>query len=98
MTQRELQRDPAALRVAHHVGALDLQRMQQRRGVVAELLVGHRARRIRGAAVPLLIEHDDGASATKASTHCVIESVDMNAPGMSSSGGGFDSPRSPYTS
>jgi hypothetical protein len=39
MTQRQLQRDCATLRVAHHVGPLDLQGVQQRRGIVAELLV-----------------------------------------------------------
>lgn len=61
LTQRQLQRDPAALRVAHHVGTLDLQGAQQRRGVVAELLVGHRAPRVRRAAVSLLIEDDDRA-------------------------------------
>ena len=52
-----------ALRVAHHIGALDLQGAQQRRGIVAELLVRHLARGIRGATVPLLIEDDHGALA-----------------------------------
>ncbi len=61
MTQRQLQRDSAALRVAHHVGTLDLQGVQQRRGIVAELLVRHRPRRIRRATVSLLIEDDDRA-------------------------------------
>jgi hypothetical protein len=51
----------AALRVAHHVGTLDVQRVQQRRGVVAELLVRDRPWRIRRATVTLLIEDDDGA-------------------------------------
>jgi hypothetical protein len=39
VTQRQLQGDSAALRVAHHVGTLDLQGVQQRRRIVAELLV-----------------------------------------------------------
>jgi hypothetical protein len=63
MMERELQRDPTALRVAHHIRALDLQGAQQRGGIVAELLVRHLARRIRGAAVPLLVEDDHGALA-----------------------------------
>jgi hypothetical protein len=63
VTERELQRHPAALRVAHHIRALDLQGAQQRRGIVGELLVRHLARGIRGAAVPLLIEDDHGAFA-----------------------------------
>jgi hypothetical protein len=41
VTDRELQRDPAALRVAHHIRALHIQSAQQRRGIVCELLVRH---------------------------------------------------------
>ncbi len=41
---------------------------------------------VRGAAVSLLVEHDDGAIPQKASTQAGIESAAVNAPGMSSSG------------
>ena len=60
VSQRQLQRDTAALGVAHHGGTLDVERVEDGGGVVAELLVGHRPRRVRAAAVTLLIEHDDG--------------------------------------
>ncbi len=98
MSQRQLQRRPAALGVAHHRGPLDVERIEDGGGVVAELLVGQRPRRVRAAAVTLLIEHDHGRSATKRATHCAIESVARNAPGMSSNGTRLASPRSPYTS
>ena len=98
MTERELQRDPATLRVAHHICALDLQGPQQRRGIVGELLVRQLARGVRGAAVPLLIKMITARLPAKAATHDVIESVAMNAPGMSSNGAVLDLPSSPYTS
>ena len=63
MTDRELQRDTATLRVAHHIRTLDIQGAQQLRGIIGELLVRHLPRRIRGAAVSLLIEYDHGALA-----------------------------------
>jgi hypothetical protein len=58
VADRQLQGDAAAHAVAEHVGLVDVQVTDQRRGVVGHLLIGERAIDVGRTPVPLLLGRD----------------------------------------